>query len=421
MPAAGRKRIQIGNNTPLQDFASRNWRSLWSLLTALFWTGLVFAVSLLTASAQTPPPKSFHPPRSLPLTKFYDAPEPLPAGKPGELIHFEEADEYQLSYEVSAVRILYHSRSARGEDVAVSGVVLLPEGKPPAGGWPIIAWAHGFHGSARTCAPSLSKNLNEGSLLSMYTSLGYAVVASDYAGLGTNFPHADLDVRSHALDVIYSVMAARAALPQLGRKWLVAGYSQGAVVSVAVAEFSGEKEEADYLGAIAISGLAEPEEFFARIAAQRPDYSPFLFLAHGINTVFREFRVEDMLTEKALRLYEEIGSSCEIKPDPELTANELLKPGWESNRYVKLFFARNTLNGKSGRGPVLVIAGDADPNVPAELTAKAVSRLCEQKNRVLFVKYLGLNGSAALSNSVSEQTSWIRARFAGLPAPGNCP
>lgn len=420
MPTTGRKRIRIGNNTPLQDLASRNWRNLWSLLIALFWTGLVFAASLLNAPTQTSPPKSLHPPRSLPLTKFYDAPEPLPAGKPGELIRSEEAEEYQLSYEVSVVRILYHSRSAHGEDVAVSGVVLIPEGKPPAGGWPIIAWAHGYHGSARTCAQSLSRNLNEGSLLSMYTSLGYAVVASDYAGLGTNFPYADLDIRSHAMDVTYAVTAARAALPQLGRKWLVAGYSQGALVSVAVAEPSGEKGEADYLGAIAISGLAEPEEF-DRIAAQRSDYSPFLFLAHGIKTVFPEFRVQDMLTEKALRLYEEIGSSCEIKASPELTADALLQSGWESNRYVKLFFARNTLNGKSARGPVLVISGDTDPDVPSELTAKAVSRLCGEKNHVLFVKYPGLNGSAALSNSVSEQTSWIRARFARLPAPSNCP
>jgi hypothetical protein len=166
------------------------------------------AVSAIATHGQTPSPRIYHPPRTLPLTKFYDLPKPLPPGKPGELIRSEEFDEYHLSYEVTAVRILYHSRSPRGEDVAVSGVVLLPQGALPAAGWPIIAWAHDFTGAARQCAPSLLKNLNQGPLLSMYASLGYAVVASDYAGLGADSPFAALDARSHAMDVIYGVTAA---------------------------------------------------------------------------------------------------------------------------------------------------------------------------------------------------------------------
>src|SRR5437762_526699 len=68
---------------------------------------------------------------SFPLSKFYDTPAELPLGKPGELIRFARFDEYHLPGEVSAVRILYHSRSANNEDVAVSGVVLFPDKKPP--------------------------------------------------------------------------------------------------------------------------------------------------------------------------------------------------------------------------------------------------------------------------------------------------
>src|SRR6202035_6197280 len=126
-----------------------------------------------------------------------------------------------------AVRVLYHSRSSQEKDVVASGVVLLPRGTAPPGGWPIIAWSHDLTGSARQCAPSLLKTLNEGPLLSMYVGLGYAVVVFDYAGLGTNFPYAVLDVPSNAQDVIHSVAAARVALPQLGSKWLVAAYGCG--------------------------------------------------------------------------------------------------------------------------------------------------------------------------------------------------
>ena len=387
----------------------------------VLWAAALFVGTTAFAQSQTPgTAKPSHAPRNLPLTKFYEMPNPLPVGKPGELIRFEPFDDYLLPNEISAFRILYHSRFPNGDDVAVSGVVLLPDGAPPAGGWPVIAWAHEFTGSAPQCAPSLLKNLNQGPLLSMYVGLGYAVVASDYAGLGTKFPAAALDIRSNALDVINAVAAARAALPQLGTKWLVSGYAQGSLVAIGVAEAESGIGDPDYLGAIGISGLAELKEFFERVA-QGPSYSMLVFLARGIKTVYPEFRVEDMLTEKAMRLYEYVSRACDASSGPVPATNEMLRPGWEDNSFVKEFFARNALGRKRAYGPLLLISGETDIGVPFALTATAVMRLCQQKDRVLFVKYPAVGGSAILGNSVSEQVSWIRARFSGLPAPSNCP
>ena len=52
-------------------------------------------------------------------------------------------------------RILYPSTSASGTDVAVSGFFAhKPDGAPPEGGWPLIAWAHGTVGLGDSCAPS---------------------------------------------------------------------------------------------------------------------------------------------------------------------------------------------------------------------------------------------------------------------------
>jgi hypothetical protein len=74
--------------------------------------------------------------RALPITKFYDTPHPLPAGKAGELIRSQSFEQYELPFSVDVVRILYHSCSAAGEYVASSGIVLIPSaGKLPAGGW----------------------------------------------------------------------------------------------------------------------------------------------------------------------------------------------------------------------------------------------------------------------------------------------
>jgi secretory lipase len=396
--------------------AKQNFRLPYLKLLA---TALLFATSAVFASSQVSTPKASQTPRRLPLSKFYDTPDPFPSGQPGELIRSEPFYEYLLPYTISAVRILYHSRSPHDKDVAASGVVLLPRGTAPPGGWPIIAWAHDLTGSARQCAPSLLKTLNEGPLLSMYVGLGYAVVASDYAGLGTNFPYAVLDVPSNAQDVINSVAAARAALPQLGSKWLVAGYAHGSRVAVGVAEALSKNSNKEFLGAIGILGVADPPEFFEQLA-QGPSYPMLIFLAQGIKNQYPEFRIDDMLTGKGIALYKILGDSCEAPSNQTLDSNELLKPGWQNNPYIKDFFSRNALGRRPAFSPLLLISGETDGDVPSSLTAALVSRLCKQKDPVLFVNYPGLNPSAVLGNSVGEQVSWIRARFSGQPAPSNC-
>lgn len=382
-------------------------------------TAFLFATSAAFAPTQVLNPKTSQTPRRLPVTKFYDTPDSLPSGQPGELIRSEPFYEYLLPYTISAVRILYHSRSPQDKDVAASGVVLLPRGTAPPGGWPIIAWSHDLTGSARQCAPSLLKTLNEGPLLSMYVGLGHAVVVSDYAGLSTNFPYAVLDVPSNAQDVINSVAAARAALPQLGSKWLVAGYAHGSRVAVGVAEALPKNSNKEFLGAIGIVGVANPPEFFDHLA-QAPSNPMLISLAQGVKNQHPEFRLDDMLTGKGITLYKILADSCEAPSEQVPDSNELLKPGWQNNPYIKDFFSRNALGRKPAFSPLLLISGETGGDVPASLTDALVGRLCQQKDLVLFVNYPGLNPSAVLGNSVGEQVSWIRARFSGQPAPSNC-
>jgi len=200
--------------------------------------------------------------RTFRLTKFYDTPDPLPTAKPGELIRSTTFEEYDLPLHVSAVRILYHSRSASGDDVAASAVVLFPDEKAPAGGWPVIAWAHDFSGVARQCAPSLTRNLQHGAFLSMYVNIGYAVVATDYTGLGTSFRNAFADTLSNALDMIYSLPAARRAVPQLGSRWIAMGTGEGGMAGLGVAELEHDLHDPNYLGSIAISRLADLQDMY---------------------------------------------------------------------------------------------------------------------------------------------------------------
>jgi hypothetical protein len=399
-------------------------------ITATSVLGLVCAATFLMtlakleagqAVAQTQPP-AIKPSirRILPLTSFYDTPVPLPGGKPGELIRSEPFDQYALPLGVSAVRILYHSRSAAGEDVAASGVVLFPEDEtPPAGGWPVIAWAHGARGVARQCAPSLMRDLDSGSFLSMYVEMGYAVVATDYTGLGTRFRNAFSDMQSIATDVIHSIPAARAAVPQLGRKWVALGTSEGSMAVAALAELENEIRDANYLGGIAISGVVETKDFYQALA-KGPSHGTLAFLAYGIKTIYPQFQVSDMLTEKALSLYNQIEQDCaNAARGPEVSPAEMLKPNWEENKYVTQYFARNTLGQKPAYGPLLVISGEAAPTLPTT-TPQVITRMCKQGDRVQFEKYSDPDPGLLAGTSVMAQITWIRARFAGGAAPANC-
>jgi pimeloyl-ACP methyl ester carboxylesterase len=391
----------------------------------LFFTA-VTAVSLMLAGlpansefaqAQTATaPKGFRPPATLPLTSFYNAPHPPSPGRPGQLIRSEAIDQYNLPYELSALRILYHSRTASGEDVAVSAVVLIPDGKPPAGGWPVIAWAHEFRGAARQCAPSLMKNLGVGPLLAMYANLGYAVVATDYSGLGADSGNPLVDMQSNALDVMYSVPAARAAVKEIGTKWIAVGAFQGALAAVAVAE--SDVRDSNYLGSVATSGLADAQEAYQRFAL-RPSNRMLLVLASTVRALYPEFQLSDMLKDVALPAYQRVTQTCGRETEPEFT-NEMLKAGWENNRFVKEFFSRNTPGQKPAHGPLLVISGEADPDVPADMSERTVARMCKQGSRVLFLKYPDLDASGVMGASVADQISWIKARFAGYVAPSNC-
>jgi pimeloyl-ACP methyl ester carboxylesterase len=252
----------------------------------------------------------------------------------------------------------------------------------------------------------------------MYVNLGYAIVATDYTGLGTNFRNAFLDAQSNATDVIGSVSAARAAMPQLGARWIVMGEGEGSLAAVAIAEKQNEIHDAGYLGSIAISGLTDAKEVFAR-SAQGPAIGMFTFLAYGIKTVYPQFQVTDMLTEKAVALYQQIQQNCGETAVAQLPTAETLRPGWDNNEFVKQYFVRNTLGQTKAHGAILVISADVDRTVP--VAAPLIARMCKQGDRVQWERYPNLEPGRVIGDSARDQITWIEARFAGRPAPANCP
>src|ERR671919_596791 len=106
---------------------------------------------------------------------------------------------------------------------------VLPKSLAPEGGWPIIAWAHGFVGISDICAPSWRQRTKRDiDYLNAWLAEGFAIVATDYQGMGTPSGHAWGVPVMEAYSVIDSVRSARRAFHDLSNQVVLVGQSQGA-------------------------------------------------------------------------------------------------------------------------------------------------------------------------------------------------
>lgn len=140
----------------------------------------------------------------------------------------------------SAFRIRYRSQAVNGVQNEVTGVLIVPNGTAPRGGRNIVAWAHGTSGVAESCAPSQSNALFDSIAgLNAMLAAGYAVVATDYAGLGTPGPHPYLVGNGSAYSVLDSIRAAREfGRGNIGNRFVVWGESQGGHAALWTAQYA---------------------------------------------------------------------------------------------------------------------------------------------------------------------------------------
>ena len=165
---------------------------------------------------------------------FYAAPSPLPDGPPGTIIRSEVIDGFHPG--ATAYRVLYTSTGYDGRPAAVSGLIVVPDGEPPARGRRVIAYTHGTVGVASRCGPSLVAGPQQPLFFEGGAALldaGYVVAAPDYQGLGTRGPHPYLVGDSEAKNTLDAVRAAR-NLPEAeaSRDFAVWGHSQGGHASL---------------------------------------------------------------------------------------------------------------------------------------------------------------------------------------------
>lgn len=292
----------------------------------------------------------------------------------------EAAEQYHILYtSISGI----DGKSLR-ED---SGAVFLPKGPMPQNGWPVVVWTHGTIGVASKCAPSLNpRSARDTQYLNTWLSMGFAIVAPDYPGLGSAGLHHYLDARAEAWSVLDSVKAAREKFP-LANQLILVGQSQGAHAAFAAAGY--QAEYAPELNIVA-SVLTGTPYFKPEISAERLfsidnqvtggdpklPYVMYSYLSAADqdnslqpNDYFQDQAIDTLAQANKLC----IGELTELVMKKQMNAGNSLKPGIERVLAKQLpHFSYNTIKINH---PVFIGIGLADINVPTlmqQLFAKDV-------------------------------------------------
>ncbi|HQR02983.1 MAG: lipase [Proteobacteria bacterium] len=336
----------------------------------------------------------------------------------------------RLENAAESIRLLYSSEGFNGRPVTVSGQAFLPRGTAPKGGWPVLAWSHGTVGIADVCAPSFRGNsARDITYLNKWLAAGYAIVATDYEGLGTPGTHAYLHCRSEANGNVDAVRAAQQLGWPLSKNWLVFGQSQGGQGALCTGAIATKRApELNFLGTLATApGL----NFMDRFSVMNPaDPNPFivvtLLMARGFETFEPDFKSSNVFTDAAMALMPVANSECietmiNRGVAAKLTVGESFKLFPLSAAPGVAAAARQMEIPRDGWDrPVFIGQGMADEMVSYPATVDFGVDLCARGVTTSIKRYPGARHSGPIEQGFDDFRTWVDARFAGLPATDNC-
>ncbi len=359
--------------------------------------------------------------RYKPSAGFYEQAANVGEGDPGEVVASERIAAYLLpglKLRARSWRILY--RSTRHDDSAtvVSGSIYVP--RNPRG---IIGYAPGTHGLANYSAPSrlIARGVEyEAAFVARLLSLGYAVVLTDYEGLGTPGDHPYIMGRILGRNVLDAVRAARSFdeaglgsdLP-LG----IIGYSEGGHASAAAAEL-----HASYAPELDIVGIASgsvPSELES--AGDHIEGSFFSFFAGygalGVNCAYPELNLDQYLTpegEQTLYRLRRTSIVTAALRGPHfmgvhdiMTENVLRRPDWQAR------LRENSLGSVAPIAPIYLYTAKHDPLVPPAQTRDLAVRWRARGADVRLTIAPGIDHITGYLLGVDGAVTWLDQQMAG--------
>lgn len=358
---------------------------------------------------------------------FYEPPTELPKGH-GRLIWKRGAGSYvRLENAAYTKKVLYTSKSPQRQRIAVSGSISVPEGRAPTGGWPVITYAHGTTGVADKCAPS---RLGPKSPVIDYVDyvdpeqeqwleLGYAVLRTDYQGLGTPGPHPYLVGKSEGRSVLDIVRAARELEPDLARRFVIAGHSQGGQAALFAAGFYGRgwTPELNLRGTVSYapaSHTLQQAEALPLFTTPNPLSALATMILYGATTANPAVTAEGALRPQPLALYPQLERKCLPqlgRPNRfgGIAPAKLLRPGQPDAAFSQVLGKMNPA--VTTDQPIFLAQGTADTTVLPALTDALDGQLNELGDRVDYRKYEGITHGEIVAAAESDVIDWLQRRL----------
>lgn len=331
------------------------------------------------------------------------------------------------------IRVLYSSSQGlgRGGPTAVSGVLFLPEGTAPEGGWPLLAWTHGTVGIADICAPSWNgRQQQDRDHLEFWLRNGFAVVASDYQGLGTPGTHPYLATRPAAYSNLDIIRAVQGAGFPVSDRVMLHGQSQGAGAAVATAAYAKTYAPDLDIGGVVATGVPffSPEALVA-LQESRPPDRPDPMLAYNmlaltlVQQMDPDFRLDDYVSQRAMPIALSVREKCHkdvrAKVAEEGLTYNLTYKRPPSEHLLKAFAQMGYPTLDLGV-PLFVGTGGQDRDTPPRMQAALVRRACAAGTPVTATLYPDLDHRGVVPGSTGDTLGWVRRAFAGETLPGNC-
>jgi dienelactone hydrolase len=365
------------------------------------------------------------------LSPFYRWTGTLPE-KPGLMLREEPIpDQPEIVAAATARRILYTSTDARWRSgiIPVSGTLYLPKRTAPQGGWPLVAWAHGTLGVSDRCAPSWSRHRpRDGTYINNWLEQGFAVVATDYQGLGGPGPHPYLNWEAEGRSVLD---AARAALDhskgQIDNTIIITGQSQGSGASLGATRLAPSYAPDLNLKASIATGIvsrfpdsankASSEQTLAR--SSPPQYTILMMIAGALGD--DAIKPDDLVTELGKPLLQAAREGCtaelgQIVRSNGLTMANSLKDPEIADRLgavIEMSPVRMPV-------PVFLATGLADKLIPPQRQYTAVAALCAANSNVVWKTYAGVTHNGTVHAAYSDELAFVQASLAGSPIQSNC-
>ncbi len=370
----------------------------------------------------------------LPTTQSASATVPIEDTLPGSLIS-QRAVAASALIPGAASGINFRYRSTDGLDgtspITVSGAIYLPQGEAPAGGWPLIAWSHGTVGIADACAPSSAgRSQRDLTYLSNWLRKGYAIVASDYQGLGTEGTHPYMAARPMAYSNLDAIRAVQQGGFPVSRTVVVTGQSQGAAAAIATAGFAPDYAPEIDLRAISATGVPYfPPAVQQMMAAlnqdtPNPQVAFTAYLLTMAELVDPSFDFESTIASETWpavsKAYDQcVGEFIGSTMAAGVTPRDLVSP--ESLAVQEKVFATMAYPTLALSVPAFVGTGEADQITPLPMQQLFVRDACAAGSRIEARQYPGANHDGGLLNSMDDVEAFVARAFAGVPQEGNCP